>query len=124
MTGKKKKHSKEKRLQPRYPAEIHVRYRVLNEQRGIETLAERRRKEKQALTKDISLDGCYVLTGDSLKPGGIIQLETEIPCRKGKWKAFAEVIWTNESGSGLKFVLMSEEDRNCLKTYLEKHFSK
>jgi hypothetical protein len=123
MPKGKKKLSKEKRLHPRFSAEIPVKYWVLEEQKAIESFLEHLEKTKSAKTKDVSLGGMYISTGHTLKKGSILQLEIMIPCHKEKLKTYAEVVWTNEFGGGLKFFMLSDDDRKCLKSYLEKYFS-
>lgn len=120
MPKRKKKLSKEKRLHPRLSTEIPVKYWVLEEQKEIESYFEHLEKTKSAKTKDVSLGGMYITTDQPLKKGSILQLEIMIPCREGKLKTYAEVVWTNEFGGGLKFFILADDDRNCLKSYLKK----
>ncbi len=123
MPKGKLKLSKEKRLLPRFALEIPVKFRVMNEQKVIESFSERQEKEKSGKTKDVSLGGLYLVTDHEMKKGNIIQLDLMIPCRMGTLKTFANVAWNNELGAGLKLLAMPHDEKECLKCYMDKHFS-
>ena len=123
MPKGKIKLSKEKRFLTRFALEIPVKYRVLNEQKEIESFSERQNKEKSGKTKDVSLGGLCLVTDHGMKKGNIIQLDLMIPCREGTLKNFAKVVWVNEFGAGLKFLAMPDDERVCLKCYLDRYFS-
>ncbi len=115
--------AKEKRILERYALEIPVKFRVLNEEKEIESFMERRAKEKSGKTKDVSLGGLCLVTDHKIEKGNIIQLDLMVPCREGTLKTYAETKWASGTGAGLKFLAMPENDRECLKCYLDKYFN-
>ena len=109
----------EKRVHPRLSAKISVKYRVIEDQKEIETVFERRKKEQSTRTMDVSLGGLYIVADRSLNVGSILRLDISIPPQTSLISAFAEVIWANETGGGLHFLAMKEDDVESLKSYLQ-----
>ena len=120
MPKGRKKQGREKRVYPRFSTEISVKFRVLNEQNEIESFLERREKEKSAKTRDVSMGGMYIETGYPLKKDYIVQLDILVPGQGWILKAFAQVVWPGGTGGGLKFLMMPEEDKKRLKSFLDK----
>jgi c-di-GMP-binding flagellar brake protein YcgR len=109
----------EKRIHPRVSAKIPVKYRVIEDQKEIETVFERRKKEQSTRTMDVSLGGLYIVAEQALNVGSILRLDISIPTHSNLISAFAEVIWANETGGGLHFLAMKEDDVESLKAYLQ-----
>jgi hypothetical protein len=110
----------EKRVHPRVSVKIPVKFRVIEDQKEIETVFERRKKEQTTQTMDVSLGGLYIVADQLLNVGSILRLDISIPEKNGLVSAFAEVVWSNETGGGLHFLAMKEEDVEFLKGYLTK----
>ena len=108
----------EKRVHPRISVKIPVKFRVIEDQKEIDTVFERRKKEQTSQTMDVSLGGLYIVADQVLNVGSILRLDISIPERSGLVSAFAEVVWANETGGGLHFLAMKEEDVDFLKNYL------
>ncbi len=68
----------------------------------------------------MSLGGLGILTNEPLKPGSILKIEILIPDNPSKLNAMTEVVWSNESGGGVQFLAMKDEDVQALKNYLDK----
>jgi len=113
----------EKRIHPRVSVKIPVKYRVIEDQKEIESIFERRKKEQNTETVDVSLGGMYVVTEQIIQVGSILRLDISLPNKSGVISAFAEVVWANETGGGLHFLAMKEEDMESLKNYLSKSVS-
>jgi len=111
----------EKRVHPRVSAQIHVKYRLLEDPKEIESILELRKSEKTTQTSDLSQGGLYIVAVRPLEMGNILRLEIGLPGRKDPLSAFAEVVWANETGGGLRFLTMKEEDRETLRVYLNKN---
>ncbi len=111
---------KEKRVHPRISLKIPLIYRVVDDQEGIDSLQNRKKKEKLHQTLDISLGGMFILAGQALKDGNILSLEILIPGSSKKLNATAEVVWTNEMGGGIRFLTIGEEDMKSFKSFLSK----
>jgi c-di-GMP-binding flagellar brake protein YcgR len=110
----------EKRIHPRLSAKISIKYRVIEDQKEIETVLERKKKEQTTSTVDVSLGGLYIVSEQVLNLGSILRLDISLPNQTALISAFAEVVWANETGGGLHFLAMKEEDVTMLKTYLDK----
>ncbi len=123
MTPVKKKPSQEKRLHPRFSIEIPVEFRVLDDQKEIDSFLEWMEKEKKGKTQDVSLGGMQIVASHPLKKGAILQIDLIIPPHKEKLVTYAEVIWPGEYGGGLKFLMMADDVKKNLKSFLEKQLS-
>ena len=112
----------EKRVNPRITVKIPITFRVINDQKDIENFRGLDKKEKNSHTLDISLGGMFILAGQTLKEGNILSLVILIPGAKKKLKAFAEVVWANEMGGGVRFLAMKEDDMKTFKAYLDRAY--
>ncbi len=112
----------EKRTQPRITVKIPITFKVITSHGKIESILDRENKEYVSRTADISLGGMFILAGLRLTKGNILSLELLLPGPEKKLKAFAEVLWTNEMGGGVRFLAMKEDDMNAFKEYLEKAY--
>ena len=108
----------EKRIHPRVSVKIPVKYRVIEDQKEIETVFERKKREQTSQTMDVSLGGLYLVSEQLMNVGSILRLDISIPNCPRMVSAFAEVVWSNETGGGLHFLAMKEEDVDSLKNYL------
>jgi hypothetical protein len=108
----------EKRVHPRVAVKIPVKYRVIEDQKEIETVFERKKNEQTSQTMDVSLGGLYLVADQVLNVGSILRLDITLPEVSHPVSAFAEVAWSNETGGGLHFLAMKEEDVESLKNYL------
>jgi c-di-GMP-binding flagellar brake protein YcgR len=108
----------EKRVHPRVSIKVPIKYRVIEDQREIATVFERKKKEQTTSTLDVSLGGLYVVADQILNVGSILRLDIVLPDHPGIISAFAEVVWANETGGGLHFLAMKEDDAELLKKYL------
>ena len=110
----------EKRVHPRVSVKIPVKYRIIEDQQELETVFERKKKEQNTRTMDVSLGGLYIVADQILNIGSILRLDVSLPEKTSLISAFAEVVWANETGAGLHFLAMKEEDVEALKAYLAK----
>jgi c-di-GMP-binding flagellar brake protein YcgR len=110
----------EKRIHPRVSVKIPVKYRVIEDQKELETVFERKKKEQTTRTMDVSLGGLYIVADQILSVGSILRLDVSLPGKSALISAFAEVVWSNETGGGLHFLAMKEDDVESLKSYLSK----
>ena len=110
----------EKRVHPRVSVKIPVKFRVIEDQKELETVFERRKKEQTTRTMDMSLGGLYIVADAVLNIGSILRLDISMPEKSTLISAFAEVVWSNETGAGLHFLAMKEDDVENLKNYLSK----
>jgi c-di-GMP-binding flagellar brake protein YcgR len=110
----------EKRVHPRVSIKIPVKYRIIEDQKELETVFERRKREQTTRTMDVSLGGLYIVAEQVLNVGSILRLDISLPERPALVSAFAEVVWANETGGGLHFLAMKEDDVEFLKNYLNK----
>jgi c-di-GMP-binding flagellar brake protein YcgR len=109
----------EKRAYPRISVKIPVKYRLIEDQHEVKDIAERRKSEQNAQTMDISLGGMYIVADHSLSVGALLRIEFKIRGSARQLMAMAEVAWSNETGAGLRFLSMKEEDAEDLKRCLD-----
>src|SRR5579864_1241253 len=98
----------EKRLRSRVGVKIPVQYRQVEDPKELENL-----RGRIALAKDMSLDGMYIKTDDPVKVGDIFRLDISVPENSKQLFAFAEVVWGNHQGAGLRLLLMAVEDKEA-----------
>ena len=110
----------ERRQHPRVQMALPIKFRVIDDQREIETLLERRKRDQTSETIDLSQGGAYIAAPTELKTGTILRLDVQVGDGAPNISAFAEVVWANETGAGLRFLAMKEEDAQRLKDHLEK----
>lgn len=108
----------ERRVHPRVPLSLPVRYRVIDDQAEIGALRDRP-KDNVSQTRDVSLGGVYIASRDPLEVGNILRLELTLPREGAPLSAFAEVVWCSSSGCGLHFLAIRDEDLESLKALLE-----
>mgnify|MGYP003575541384 FL=1 len=74
----------------------------------------------KANVTDISISGCFILTGGKVEMKELISLEIELPTKQ--WLHFwAEVVdQANEIGFAVKFNSASDEDQQMLEEYIAK----
>ncbi len=63
----------------------------------------------------MSLGGLYIVAEQILNVGSILRLDVSLPEKSSLISAFAEVVWANETGGGLHFLAMKEDDVEFLK---------
>jgi len=107
----------EKRVHPRVPIKMPIKYRVIEDQRDVNT-ASKRKEELTSQTKDVSLGGLFMIADQVHNTGSILRLNISIPEITNEIVAFAEVVWSNNTGAGLHFESIKEEDVDVLKNFL------
>ncbi len=110
----------DKRVHPRVAVKIPISFKVIEEVPEANNIREMGNKLKFAQTLDTSLGGMYVVTDDhTLKIGDILSLKINLPNHTDPLSAFVDVAWANETGAGLQFLAIKDEDLNSLKVHLE-----
>ena len=110
----------EKRTNPRLSIKIPVKYHQVDNQMEMANIQEWQKKEQNAYTLDVSLGGLHIVVDQPLKVGTIHQFDIYLLENKDCVCPYAEVIWSNPTNSGLKFLMMASEDVEELKNFLEK----
>jgi PilZ domain len=105
----------EKRLRARIPVKIPVQIRRVEDPRELESL-----RGRTALAKDMTLDGMFIKTGTPPRIGDVFRMDLSLPEGSRQLFAFAEVVWANETGAGLRLMMMESEDQASLKDYLDR----
>lgn len=106
----------EKRGSSRFPVKLPIQYRLIDNSE-----AEEKYKGKVALGKDLSQDGIFlkIAPDKEIRAGEVIRMEITLPEISKHLFAFAEVVWVNRLGAGIHLMLMPDEDRRFLKSYLD-----
>lgn len=110
----------EKRSHQRVPENVPVRYRVIDDPKEFEKPIEGKKAEKNTRSMDISLSGLFIASDQPVNIGSTLRLDIALPVKSALISAFAEVIWANESGKGLKIIAIKKDDEEILKSYIEK----
>lgn len=110
---------REKRVYPRVEVSLRVKYKLIDDPKELGNILKDGKKDMDAQTMDISLDGMYLVSDQPLKKGNLIRLDIPLGEKGGTLATFAEVMWATGPKSGLHFLSMKEEDTEALKTYLD-----
>lgn len=108
----------EKRIHPRVAIKIPLRYRVIDDQKLLDTILDRKKKEKMSVTLDVSLGGLYLVADEDIPVSSILRLDFDIPGHTHVITSFTEVVRNTKNGVGLRFLAMSEMDANALKNFI------
>ncbi len=109
----------EKRAYPRVPVKLPVKYRLVDDMAGIQSILEMRKTETNTNTNDISLGGMYIVSDQKLTVGNILHLDITLPGKAKRLAAFGEVVWSKDSGAGLRFMMIKSEDLEALKSFMD-----
>jgi len=110
----------EKRTNPRLSIKIPVKYRLVDNQMEMKNVQEWQKSQQNAYTLDLSLGGLQIVVDQPLKVGSIHQFDIFLLDKTDCVCPYAEVVWSNEKSSGLKFLMMTGEDQEHLRNFLEK----
>jgi hypothetical protein len=110
----------EKRDHPRMSVKLPVKFFLAEADEDINRIVQWRKQDINALVLDVSLSGMYMMVNEKLLTGNIIRVDVSMPPKPEPLTFYAEVIWANEQGAGLRFVEMWPDDIDILKAYMEK----
>ncbi len=112
--------SMERRTTPRVSIKVPVKYRLEKEKKVLRTIEEWRHSELNCFTLDMSLGGMSVVVDQPLSVGEVLCFELYLLDEKASVTIYAEVMWANNMGAGLRFLMMKDEEMRCLRAFLEK----
>ncbi|HJT25490.1 MAG TPA: PilZ domain-containing protein [bacterium] len=106
----------EKRTHSRLSVQLPIQYRLLNTSDSTE-----RYKGRVALGKDLSQEGIFlkIAPDKEVQAGEVVRLDITLPEIAKHLFAFGEIIWVNRLGAGVRLMLMPDEDRQYLNSYLD-----
>jgi c-di-GMP-binding flagellar brake protein YcgR len=110
----------ERRAHPRVSLKIPVQFHLIDGDKEIESLVDRKKTAKSGISLDMSLGGIQLSSDTTLKLGHIMRVDFSVPNHHSLISAFAEVIWSNQSGAGLHFLTMKDSDFEVLKNFINK----
>lgn len=111
----------EKRAHRRISIKLPVEYRVIDDPKELDSLGERKKlKEKATYCKDISVGGLFIVADQLFTIGSTLRLDISMREISTCISVFAEIIWANETGGGLKILAIKEDDKKTLKEFIEK----
>ena len=113
----------EKRTNPRAPIKIPVKYRLVEGEGELRTFEGLQKAENYTYTLDVSLEGMYIPLDQPLKAGDVIESNIFLLDKEPCVTIYAEVAWIDDEGAGIHFLLMANEERESLGTFLEKNIS-
>ncbi|HEY5038995.1 MAG TPA: PilZ domain-containing protein [bacterium] len=114
----------EKRADQRISVKIPVKYRLVEELQGIQSILESKKTITNTESLDISLSGTYIVTEQKLDIGTILNIEISIQNTSRTIFSAAEVVWSKESGAGLRFILLKDDDLKALRVFIEETSTK
>ncbi len=109
----------EKRMHPRVSVKLPINYRLMKDEGELQNIEEWRKTSKNAESVDLSLGGMFIAVDRALPMGSLLRFDVAIPQQTTPLAIFAEVVWTNVTGAGLRFLMIKPEDLEILKKYLE-----
>ena len=112
----------DKRVNPRVPIKIPIKYRIMNEGGDFKGIEDWQKSEKSAYTLDMSLEGMRLAVDQPLPEGYVIKSVIYLLDNKTKISVYAEVAWAEPRGVGIHFLLMVNEEREALRVFLENYF--
>ena len=110
----------EKRIHPRVSIQIPLKIRLIEDPMGMTNLSDLRKREINSKTLDASLGGMFISSEEKLNLGSIMSMNFSLPEFPVNISAFAEVVWSNNNGSGVHFLALKEDDLASLKFTLAK----
>ncbi len=113
----------EKRVHPRISVKLPVQFRLTEDERELQSIEEWRKTAKPAEIMDLSLGGMYVAVDQQLTLNSLLRFNIFLPPKVKPLVVYAEVVWANVTGAGLRFVMIRPEDLETLKNYLDKTIS-
>jgi len=112
--------SMEKRANPRLSVKIPVKFHLVKDKGEIKNIEEWRSTEKNAFTLDLSLGGMLIAVDQPLTVGSILKFQLFLFDRTNSVAVYAEVLRADEFGAALHFLMMTNEEREFLQSYLDK----
>lgn len=109
----------EKRMHPRVSIKLPINYRIMQDQGELKNIEEWRKTSKDAESVDLSLGGMFIAMDRALPMGTLLRFDVVIPEQTTPLAVFAEVVWTNVMGAGLRFLMIKPQDLEALKKFLE-----
>lgn len=110
----------EKRVHPRVSVRIPVQYRLIEEQSEIDNIKSWRQTQQRGQTIDVSLGGMAIAVDKPIGVGSLLRGDIILKGLPNPLNVYAEVVWANETGAGLSFIMVKEKDIEILKDFLEK----
>ncbi len=108
----------EKREHPRISVKIPVQYYLAKDEGEFEHIVQWRLQEKNAEVLDLSVSGMHIVVDQKFLLGSVARFDMKLPNKPEPLTLFAEVVWVNNTGAGLHFIEMLNEDVECLKEYM------
>lgn len=111
----------EKRTYPRFPLEMAVQYRLVDDPVKPAGSLERK-KEQKTQTLNVSLGGLFIkLDGRAMNIGSILSIDLFVPDSPKPVTALAEVVRADGEGWGFRFLAMKSGDAEVLGNYLNQY---
>lgn len=111
--------SVDRRINPRISIKVPVKYRLEKDKKVLKKIEEWRHNKEHAYTLDMSLSGMNIVVDQPLTKGEVMHFEVFLLDKKRVLTLYAEVKWANKKSAGLHFLLMKDEEKEGLRTFLE-----
>jgi c-di-GMP-binding flagellar brake protein YcgR len=115
----KAKISIDRRTNPRLSVKIPVKYQLVDDKKVLKGIEDWRQSERHGFTLDLSMGGMQLVVDQPLPVKTVLKFDIYIMDKSRVISVYAEVMWTNEKGTGLRFLMMKTAEEEALKTFLE-----
>lgn len=109
----------DKRAHTRILVKLPITFNVLTGKSKDLDLMEEEGNLKNAESWDTSIGGMYLISDQKLEPATQLALKIHVPQTKEHLKVLAEVVWSDGSGAGLKFIAMKEATVKALENFIK-----
>lgn len=114
----------EKRVYPRISVKLPVKFRLADNKAELQSIEEWRKTERHSEGMDMSLGGMYVVLDKKILVGSLLCFDLDLPNIPKHLTGYAEAVWANEMGAGLRFLMIENDDLEGLKDFLDKASTK
>jgi len=114
----------EKRNNPYLFLKLPLKYWVIEDSNEIKWVREKDKNKRISHAFNLSLRGLYLVSNIVLEVGNTLRLMMKLPENSREMMVYAEVVWTNETGGGIKFKFIKEEDLDALNNCLSRAHQK
>ena len=110
----------DKRIEAKASTKIPIRYRIVHNEKEIETIDEHNKMVQASHGMDVSLSGLRLVTKEVLKTGNFLRLHITLPSKFVFISTLARVVGTGKNGADIHFIAMKDDDVQALKEYIHK----
>ena len=116
----KAKMTMERRGTPRFTIKIPIKFRLEQNKKVLKKIEDWRQTEKNAYTLDMSMGGMRIAVDQPLTLGDVLQFDIYLLDKSNVVSVYANVVRSDKTSAGLKFLMMKDDEREALREFLGK----